>query len=417
MDPNAEPSPSSNGIAQPESLRRWAFIIGTGIFATTLSQPDLMDLPLRNILQRDVVISPQEMAAFFALGAVPWYFKILAGLLSDCIPLFGTRRRHYLILSAILAGTLWVLLGYLPRSYLPLLLGIFAINVMLVFGSTVVGALLVEAGQRLDAAGRLVTVRIFVSSACDLVGGPLAGALAGLSFELAAVVEGAIALILAPVVLLWLNEKATAKYNASALTDAYDELRALGGSRVVWAVALFLILVNIWRAFDTPLFYHQTMEVQIPIEVIGYLRGESAIFGLMATVLYGFLCQRLPLRLLVAGGIVCGAAGTLAYAFYTSVQAAIIVHSMYGFLATLTTLALMELAVWATPARAAAMGFAIFMGAWNIAQAIGDNLGAALINQWSISFYHLAEIYAAMTALMVFGLLLLPPDLFTHRKG
>ena len=45
---------------------------------------------------------------FFAIAAVPWYFKIVVGLLSDSIPLFGTRWRHYLLVSATLAGALWL---------------------------------------------------------------------------------------------------------------------------------------------------------------------------------------------------------------------------------------------------------------------------------------------------------------------
>ena len=91
------------------------------------------------------------MATFLALGGLPWYFKIAAGLLSDSVPIWGTRRRHYLLVSAVLAAVLWIVIGQVPRTFLSLLLAVIATNTMLVVGSTVVGALLVEAEQQLGA--------------------------------------------------------------------------------------------------------------------------------------------------------------------------------------------------------------------------------------------------------------------------
>jgi hypothetical protein len=99
-------------------------------------------------------------------------------LLSDSIPLFGTRRHHYLILSSVFAAIIWLLLGVIPRSYWLLFVLLTMLNVMLVIGSTVVGALIVEVGQSRDAAGRLVAVRNFIESACGVIAGTFGGLLA-----------------------------------------------------------------------------------------------------------------------------------------------------------------------------------------------------------------------------------------------
>src|SRR3977135_4487172 len=100
MSGSAEAAPGERHFARSLSLRRWGFIIGAGIFATNLSQPSVIDLPLRNLLKDGLNLSAPEMATFLALGGLPWYFKIAAGLLSDSVPIWGTRRRHYLIISA-----------------------------------------------------------------------------------------------------------------------------------------------------------------------------------------------------------------------------------------------------------------------------------------------------------------------------
>src|ERR1043165_6753788 len=53
---------------------------------------------------------PHHIAAFAALLAVPWSLKPLFGLLTDFVPLFGYRRKSYLIAtSALAAGSLLAL--------------------------------------------------------------------------------------------------------------------------------------------------------------------------------------------------------------------------------------------------------------------------------------------------------------------
>ena len=83
---------------------RTAIVVGTGIFATTLAQLEVLDLPFRQLLQVRFEASPQQTALFFAAAGAPWFLKPIAGLLSDSVPLFGTHRRHYLILCSAMAA-------------------------------------------------------------------------------------------------------------------------------------------------------------------------------------------------------------------------------------------------------------------------------------------------------------------------
>src|SRR3989442_977371 len=80
--------------AERSELVRWAILVGAGVFATTFAQPAVLKRPLQYLLKSDLHVSRDAMAAFFAAGALAWYFKPLAGILSDSVPLFGTRRRH-----------------------------------------------------------------------------------------------------------------------------------------------------------------------------------------------------------------------------------------------------------------------------------------------------------------------------------
>src|SRR5215510_10550192 len=92
---NDHPSPS---------LRLSMLVVAAGTISTTLAQPDLLDLPIRRLLKDDLGASQSEMAMLFGIGALAWYVKPIAGLLVDGIALFGTHRRYYLIISALVAG-------------------------------------------------------------------------------------------------------------------------------------------------------------------------------------------------------------------------------------------------------------------------------------------------------------------------
>src|SRR5262249_38524396 len=45
--------------------------------------------------------SPLEVTAYFAVLNFPWVIKPVFGLVSDFVPLFGFRRKSYLILSSL----------------------------------------------------------------------------------------------------------------------------------------------------------------------------------------------------------------------------------------------------------------------------------------------------------------------------
>ena len=82
------------------------------------------------------------MAMLFGIGGPAWHVKPIAGLLVDSIALFGTHRRHYLIISTLAAAGLWLLLGIVSHSYFLLLVTVAAMQSMLVIGSAVLGAFL-----------------------------------------------------------------------------------------------------------------------------------------------------------------------------------------------------------------------------------------------------------------------------------
>src|ERR1041384_4319817 len=75
----------------------------------------LVAQPVRSLL-RSWGESPASLAALMALLAIPWSIKPVFGLLSDFVPLLGSRRRNYLLLANGMAALSLLLLALVPLS-------------------------------------------------------------------------------------------------------------------------------------------------------------------------------------------------------------------------------------------------------------------------------------------------------------
>jgi hypothetical protein len=134
-------------------------MVGLGAFVTTIAQPGVIGrLPLQLLLKNELHFNAQTLAAFMVITTFAWNVKPLAGILSDAFPLFGTRRRHYMLLGAGMAAVCWFLMGVVPRANVPLLLTAFGANAFMVIASTVMGGLMVEAGRKYGISGRVTSI-------------------------------------------------------------------------------------------------------------------------------------------------------------------------------------------------------------------------------------------------------------------
>jgi BT1 family protein len=399
------------------SLRLSMLIIAAGTVSTSLAQPDLLDLPIRRLLKEELGASQSQMAMLFGLGALAWYVKPIAGLLVDGIALFGTHRRYYLIISTLAAGAFWVFLGMVAHSYLLLLLGVVAMQCMLVIGSTVLGGFLVERGKLLRAEGRLVSCRMFVEHACVLIAGPLAGYLAGLPFGTAALIGAAIAVAVAPIAAAGITEPVQEKSTLGGVKYVLFDIKSMLVSRTIWLVAIFSLISSFPHSFGTPLYFYQKNALALSDVQIGYLTAVAGLGGLLGAGLYQFLCRQFSIQWLLVLGTLGSSIGIASYLFYVSFPSAVIVEFVSGFLFAIGTLGVMQSAVISTLGSSAAFGFAVFMSASNAGAAIGDNLAALLVERLPMTLFDLVKTFAAASGACCLLVFMLPRSLLNHWEG
>lgn len=71
----------------------------------------LSRLAVSYFLKDDLHLDPAEAALLQGLSALPWLIKPLYGFISDGVPLFGYRRRSYLVLCGLLGASSWFALA------------------------------------------------------------------------------------------------------------------------------------------------------------------------------------------------------------------------------------------------------------------------------------------------------------------
>ena len=108
-----------------------------------------------------------QVAAYFAVLNFPWVIKPVFGLVSDFVPLFGYRRKSYLIIASLCAVAGYAVIARQadPVAFaLPLLLTAYA----MASASTLCGALLAENGQAFRFSSSFVRIRRAIRSWIDL---------------------------------------------------------------------------------------------------------------------------------------------------------------------------------------------------------------------------------------------------------
>ena len=409
---------SSPADIRNRNLRAQRLIIIFGVFAITMASPVVLaGLPLRFLLKGEVHVTQEQMALFFFWCQLAFYLKPLAGILTDAFPIFGTRRRHYLLISSVLAASSWIGMNFLPHKFGAILFGAMVVNLFMVMASTVIGGYLVEAGQSNGATGELTALRLMVANFCELAQGPLGGFLATAGFIWTTVANAVVALAIFPLAYFFLREQAVPQQGSGVvLQNARRQLKAIMRSKSLWMALLFIGLDFFAPGFNTPLYYKQTDELHFSQQAIGNLGAFSGGFAILAAIAYVPLIKQFSIRVLLFISILATALETLFYLFYSDWPRAMLIESQNGFFSAFATVALFDLAARSIPKACEALGYSLIMSVINVASSASDVVGSHLAdNHWT--FAHLIYLNAGTTAIVLVLLPFLPSALMRKKDA
>lgn len=103
---------------------------------------------MRYWLMEDVKVSPAQMAAIFGVVAIPWCMKPIYGFISDSYPLFGLRRRPYMIIMSYMSSVMWIILPFVPHDEFLITLVMTLSSAGMCFTDVMADSLLVVAARK-----------------------------------------------------------------------------------------------------------------------------------------------------------------------------------------------------------------------------------------------------------------------------
>src|SRR5438067_6245528 len=99
-------SETVQGVANPEDhdrIRRLMFFFGLVYVVEGIGQTGgIIAQPLSYYLKEVHAWTPVQVTAFVTVFNFPWIIKPVYGMVSDFLPLFGYRRKSYLLLANVL---------------------------------------------------------------------------------------------------------------------------------------------------------------------------------------------------------------------------------------------------------------------------------------------------------------------------
>ncbi len=120
----------------------------------------LIDVTRDFWIKEKLQLSPSELASIGVWLTLPWTIKMVFGELVDCVPIFGSRRRVYILIGALFTASGLVTLAGAAGGWLVFLrpdhlyvLGALLIVLGTVIQDVVADAMSTEVVSRVDAAG------------------------------------------------------------------------------------------------------------------------------------------------------------------------------------------------------------------------------------------------------------------------
>jgi MFS family permease len=336
--------------------------------------------PLNNYL-KVIGWTPVQVTAYLAILNFPWIIKPVFGLVSDFIPLFGYRRKSYLILSSIcgVGAYAWIARLAEPSEFALLLV---LTSYAMATSSTLCGALLAENGQSFRLSSTFVSQQwlwfYIAIMASAFVGGALVEHLSPLSALQAAAGIAAVASIAIVFAALFLLDEPKTTASRGEMRRTLQSVVTASKSPKLYIVALFLFLYSFAPGFGTPLYYFMTDELKFSQAYIGILGSIASAGWIAGALAYRLFLRKMSSKALLYLSIVLGTLAAASFLLLADEVTAAIVNFANGAAMMIATIASLTLAADYCPKRSEGFAFAGLMSIMNLADVFSNNVGAYL---------------------------------------
>ncbi len=325
-----------------------------------------------------------QMTLMGTITAIPWFFKILYGVVSDNFPLFGYRRKSYLVASSALSLLCSVVLAALRYTNFWYYTGLFfLLSVASCTIDVIIDGYVVQQSTDLKKTNEYQNLswgsRAVGAASSSWLGGWLAA-----HFGVWQIfwMEVPIVAMQLPFALL-LNETRVALGQARGTLQLIKDtliapLREFGGNRQLLWVTLFMMLGLFSPSFGTPFLFRMRDKLHFSPEFIGLLGSISSVGEIVGCLVFAKFLSNVPIKRLLYVSVFIWAVNTaavLAIVDGATAMAVNVVGAITGYISFVPTLSIAAKICQKTKYEATM--FAILMSFHNIA-----GQGSSLLGSW-----------------------------------
>ena len=377
------------------------FLFGLVYFLEGAMRLTSVALPL--FLRTRLGLSIPEVALVMGITSAPWVIKPLYGWVSDFYPLFGFRRRYYILIGSVIASLGWLFTASIATTFWMVVFAQVLAALGLAGIDSFVDGFAVEKSNR-KTKGKIQSVCWGSRSA----GAALTGLLGGWLLTIISFEQIFYWTALLPVFVL------IAGMNMSEVKTRIKPVPLLNTFRFLFTkykksaqlgwVSLFLFIFFVTPSFGTPFFFYLREQLTFSETMLGFLFSVSSIGGLLGAVLYSAWFDRYGLKKLLFWLVWINFAVALAYLLVQSIFSAVLIYLVGGIISYITIIHCMKLIVGVCPKKAEATTFALVTSIVNF----GGAVAAPIIGGQLFKFIGLTPLIVISAFLGLLGLLVLP---------
>lgn len=384
----------------------------------------LARLAVSFFLKDELGLTPAEMGALTGIAALPWVIKPLFGLLSDGLPIFGYRRRPYLILSGFLGSCAWLALAIAVHTVWAATLALLISSLSVAVSDVIVDSIVVERARKesLGRAGSLQSLTWGTSA----IGGLITAYLSGFLLERVSVQEVFGITSLFPIIVVMVSgliaeEKLTPSPALTETINTKKQIVQLWQAMRQKSILLPTLFIFLWQATpsaDSAFFFFTTNELGFEPEFLGKVRLVTSLAALIGIGIYQKFLKTVPFRQMLGGSTVISCfLGLTALLLVTHTNRALGIDDHWFSLGDSLILTVMGqiafMPVLVISARLCPPGieatlFALLMSIWNLSGLVSYETGALLTHWLGVTEHNFDKMWLLITITNLSSLIPLP---------
>lgn len=327
---------------------------------------------------RSLEWSVAEITAMNSVAAFPWVFKILLGLLSDTCPLFGYRRKSYLMLFSFISALGWFYLVAFPPEKAWIFVGMTLSNLGFAATDVITDGLIVEHSTAFTSPIYQAIAWGFRSLGAvvsGVTGGWLAAHWPPKQIFLLTTVLPLIIFFSA----VWIRERKVSELPfRSALTPIQRCLKLLKDENLRWFVVI-LLFISISASFGMPFFFFMKETLGFHETFLGILTSLGWGGAMLGSLIYAKWLRKISPKVLLRWALLLNSVNIFTTLLITDKGTAFFIIFAGGIMGCLVMLPVMSSAASLTH-NSGVEGtlFAVLMSIFNLGQIVFGFLGGKI---------------------------------------